>query len=91
MGMQNFSSEFKTPEQYIIDITHKIWEEQGVGRIYEWYAADCPVRSPSGVSHTAEQVVNNTLSSMKVFPNRDLLAEDVIIGDLPTGFHYSLP
>ncbi|MBN2499862.1 MAG: ester cyclase [Anaerolineales bacterium] len=84
--MQNFSSEFKTPEQYIIDITYKIWEEQGVERIHEWYAADCPVRSPSGVSYTAEQVVNNTLSSMKVFPNRDLLAEDIIIGDLPNGF-----
>ena len=84
--MQNFSPEFKTPEQYIIDITYKIWEEEGVDRIYEWYAADCPVRSPSGVSNTAEEVVNSTLSSMKVFPNRDLLAEDIIIGDLPEGF-----
>lgn len=86
MGMQNFSSEFKTPEQYIIDITFKIWEEQGVERIYEWYASDCPVRSPGGVSNTAEDVVNSTLSSMKIFPDRELLAEEIIIGDLPEGF-----
>ena len=84
--MKNFSAEFKTPEQYIIDITYKIWEEKGVERIHEWYAADCPVRSPSGVSNTVEDVINSTLSSMKVFPNRDLLAEDIIIGDLPEGF-----
>ena len=84
--MQNFSPEFKTPEQYIIDITYKIWEEQGVERIHEWYATDCPVRSPSGVTNTAEEVVEGTLSSMKIFPNRDLLAEDIIIGDLPEGF-----
>ncbi|MDX1413769.1 MAG: ester cyclase [Candidatus Promineifilaceae bacterium] len=84
--MQNFSPEFKTPEQYIIDITYKIWEEQEVERIHEWYAADCPVRTPGGVSNTAEEVINDTLYSMKIFPNRDLLAEDIIIGDLAEGF-----
>lgn len=86
MGMQGFSAEFSTPEQYIIDITYKIWEEQGVERIREWYTADCPVRSPSGVSNSVEDVISGTLSSMEVFPNRDLLAEDVIIGDMADGF-----
>lgn len=89
MGMQNFSSKFKTPEQYIIDITYKIWEEKGVERIYDWYHADCPVRSPSNVSTSAETVVEHTLSSMQTFPNRDLLAEDVIIGDKYSGFYSS--
>lgn len=84
--MQNFSAEFKSPEQYIIDITYKIWEEKGVERIYDWYSADCPVRMPSGVSYTAKEVVDGTLSSMDIFPDRELLAEDVIIGDLPEGF-----
>lgn len=87
--MQNFAPEFQTPEQYIIDITYKIWEEQGVGRIRDWYAPDCPVRSPSDVSHTSDDVVNNTLSTQQIFPNRDLLAEDVIIGDKPSGFYSS--
>jgi predicted ester cyclase len=89
MGMENFSSEFRTPEQYIIDITYRIWEERGVGRIYDWYAPDCPVRSPHSVSNTAATVVANTLSSMTAFPNRDLLADDVIIGDKPSGFYSS--
>ena len=86
MGMQNFSPEFKTPEQYIIDITYKIWEERGVGRLHDWYAADCPVHSPHGEENTLIDVFNHTLGTMHLFPNRDILAEDVIIGDKADGF-----
>ncbi|MDX1413285.1 MAG: ester cyclase [Candidatus Promineifilaceae bacterium] len=89
MGMQNFSAEFQTPEQYIIDITYIIWEEADVGRIKEWYAPECPVRSPHGVTNTADQVVNETLASMHVFSNRHPLADDVIIGDKTSGFYSS--
>lgn len=90
MGMQNFSTEFQTPEHYIIDITYKIWEERGVGRIRDWYAPICPVRRPHGVTDTAEEVVRNTLRALAVPTfNREVLAEDVIIGDKPSGFYSS--
>jgi predicted ester cyclase len=84
--MKNFAPEFKTPEQYIIDITYKIWEERGIGRIREWYADDGPVRTPHGVTHTAEAVVKSTLETLHEFPDRQLLAEDVIIGEFPKSF-----
>ncbi|MDX1413283.1 MAG: ester cyclase [Candidatus Promineifilaceae bacterium] len=86
MGMQNFSAEFETPEQYIIDITYKIWEERGVGRLHDWYAADCPVYTPHGADSRVEDVFDHTLSTMHLFPNRDILADDVIIGDKSDGF-----
>lgn len=89
MGMRDFAAEFQTPEQYIIDITYKIWEERGVGRIHDWYAPDCPVRKPHGVTHTIEEVVRNTLKSIADFPDEEALAEDVIIGDKPSGFYSS--
>ncbi|MBV7338485.1 ester cyclase [Chloroflexi bacterium TSY] len=89
MSMQNFSSEFQTPEQYIIDITYRIWEERGVGRIRDWYADQCPVRTPHGVTDSAEAVVANTLATLHEFPDRELLPEDVIIGDKPSGFYSS--
>lgn len=89
MGMQNFSVEFQTPEQYIVDITYHIWEESGVGLIHDWYAPDCPVRSPHGVSNTVDDVVLHTLETMHEFPDRELLAEDVIIGDKNEGFYSS--
>lgn len=89
MGMQNFPPAFETPEQYIIDITYRIWEERGAGLIRDWYAADCPVRSPHGVTNTVEDVVLHTLETMHDFPDRELLAEDVIIGDKSEGFYSS--
>ena len=90
MSMQNFSSEFQSPEHYIIDITFKIWEERGVGRIHDWYAPICPVRRPHGVTHTVEEVVDNTLRALaRPTLTREVLAEDVIIGDKPSGFYSS--
>ncbi len=89
MGMENFSSEFQTPEQYIIDITYIIWEEGDVGRIREWYAPDCPVRSPHRVYNTVQDVIDETLESMHVFSSRRPYADDVIIGDKPSGFYSS--
>jgi len=84
--MKNFSPEFKTPEQYIIDITYKIWEERGIGRIREWYAPDGTVRTPHGESNSVEAVVQGTLETLHEFPDRELLPEDIIIGDKDEGF-----
>ncbi len=84
--MKNFSPEFKTPEQYIIDVTYKIWEERGIGRIRDWYAVDCPVRTPHGVTNSVESVVQSTLETLHEFPDRQLLPEDIIIGDTSEGF-----
>ncbi len=84
--MKNFSPEFKTPEQYIIDITYKIWEERGIGRIRDWYAAEGPVRTPHGVTNTVDEVVQSTLATMHEFPDRQLFAEDIIIGEHSEGF-----
>ena len=89
MGMQNFAPEFQTPEQYIIDITYIIWEEENVGRIRDWYAPVCPIRSPHGVMNTAEEILTETLEQMHVFAKRQPLADDVIIGDKPSGFYSS--
>lgn len=84
--MKNFSPEFKTPEQYIVDITYEIWEERGVGKIRDWYAADGPVRTPHCVTNSVEAVVQGTLETLNEFPDRELLPEDIIIGDKDEGF-----
>lgn len=89
MSMENFASEFQTPEQYIIDITHIIWEQGDVQRIHDWYTPVCPVWTAHGVMDTAEEMVNETLEQMHVFTNRRPLADDVIIGDKDSGFYSS--
>lgn len=87
--MKGFSAEFKTPEQYIIDITYKIWEERGVGRIHDWYAADAPVHTPHGTGDSVDDVIKHTLETMCEFPDREIFAEDVIIGEKADGFYSS--
>lgn len=84
--MKNFAPEFKTPEQYIIDITYQIWEERKVERIKDWYGAEAPVRTPHGVTNSVEDVIRGTQATMEEIPDRLLLPEEVIIGDLSEGF-----
>lgn len=88
-GMEGFASEFHNPEHYILDITYRIWEMRGVERIRDWYAADCVVRTPHGVSTSADDAINGTYATLKEFPDRQLLADDIIIGLKNPGFYSS--
>lgn len=88
--MQGFDPEFADPVDYIVKITHRIWEQRGIGLIRDrYYAASVPVRTPLGASEPVDAVVSGTLETLAEFPDRQLLAEDVVIGDKPTGFYSS--
>ncbi len=88
--MQGFSQRFATPEEYIIGITYEIWEGRGIGLIEtEYYADVCPVYTPLGTSHTAQEVTAGTRATLLEFPDRSLLADDIIIGAKRPGFYSS--
>lgn len=88
--MTGFDARFRTPEQYIIDITHEIWEQGGIGLIESAYYADpCPVYTPLGVSRSARDVTTGTKATLIEFPDRQLLADDIIIGRQARGFYSS--
>jgi len=87
--MDGFSPEFRDAVHYILDITERIWEGRGIDRIHDWYAADCPVRTPLGVGDGAAAAVRATLETLAAFPDRELLGEEVIIGPKRPGFYSS--
>lgn len=88
--MTGFDARFRTPEQYIVDITHEIWEQGGVGMIETAYYADpCPVYTPIGVSRSVRDVTTGTKATLVEFPDRQLLADDIIIGAKAKGFYSS--
>jgi predicted ester cyclase len=87
--MQGFNPEFRSPEHYILDITYHIWEMRGVERIRDWYAGDCVVKTPHGVSTSADAAVQSTYTTLEEFPDRQLLADDIIIGLKDPGFYSS--
>ena len=87
--MQGFDSEFKNLKDYILKITHRIWEERGVDRIREYYAKNAPVKTPSSITSHVEDVVRFTLQTLQMFPDRQLLGEDVIGSEVEPGTFYS--
>jgi len=87
--MKGFETEFKDLKDYILKITYRIWEERGVERIRDYYGEKAPVKTPTGVSYTVEDVINSTKETLKMFPDRQLLGEDVIGSEDLPGTHYS--
>ena len=87
--MQGFDSEFINLKDYILKITHRIWEERGVDRIRDYYGEHAPVKTPASITSHVEDVVRFTLQTLHMFPDRQLLGEDVIGSEDEPGTFYS--
>lgn len=85
--MQGFDPEFQDLDHYIRVITDRIWEGRRLEDIRRYYGPDCAVETPSSVSIGIDPVIEGTRKTLEAFPDRRLLAEDVIIsGDDEEGF-----
>ena len=85
--MTGFDPEFQNLDQYIRVITRRIWDERRIDDIHKYYSDPCIVETPGAVTTGIEDVVNGTVASLGVFPDRRPLAEDVIqSGDAQNGF-----
>ena len=88
--MNGFDKKYKDFPDFILKITQQIWEEKDVESISKFYKDDIPVRSPFGITYGNKPVIEATYSTLKEFPNRQLLGEDVIWnGNDDTGYHSS--
>lgn len=79
--MPGFDPTFASPEDYILGITYEIWEGGGIDTLHHYYAPDIPVRSPAGVVIGNQAVIDATAETLREFPDRQLLGEDVIWSD----------
>lgn len=85
--MRNFDAEFKSLDHYIRVITDRIWEGRQIEDIRKYYSDPCVVETPSSVSTHVQSVIDGTKATLLMFPDRRLLAEDVIeSGDEHSGF-----
>ena len=85
--MRGFDAEFRDLDHYIRAITERIWEERRIDDIYRYYTDPCIVETPSSVSTDVDDVVSGTKATLAQFPDRRLLAEDIIqSGDAEHGF-----
>ena len=88
--MKGFDKKYKDFPDYILKITKQIWEGKDVDSIGEFYTNNIPVRSPFGITYGNKPVIEATYNTLKEFPNRQLLGEDVIWnGNDDKGYHSS--
>lgn len=86
-AMQGFHAEFKNLDHYIRVITDRIWEGRQIDTIRDYYSNPCGVITPSGATTDVQSVIDGTKATLAQFPDRRLLAEDVIeAGNAQTGF-----
>jgi predicted ester cyclase len=85
--MKGFDAEFHDLDHYIRVITDRIWEGRRIDDIRRYYGEECAVETPAAVSIGIDPVIEGTRATLVAFPDRRLLAEDVIIsGDEAQGF-----
>ena len=89
-SMRGFEPTYVNIVDYIVRITHRIWEEKDVGYIYDTYAHDCMIWDDFGLTSGRDRVVAHTLGTLNAFPDIRILADEVIwAGDDASAFHSS--
>jgi hypothetical protein len=82
-AMDGFDPRWASFPDYIIGITKEIWEGRAIGSLHLYYAKDIIVRMPRGISVGNESVIAGTMATLAEFPDRALLADDVVWSGTP--------
>jgi len=82
--LKGFDDEYRDVVDYILKITHRIWEEKGIGVIYDTYHNDVTMHTSSTNLVGIKDVVANTLMTLHAFPDRRLIGEEVVWSDYDT-------
>jgi predicted ester cyclase len=77
-GMHGFDPKFSDIIDYIIKITHEIWEERGIGLLYDYYGTNIRVHTSNGDIYSRDKVIEGTIQSLAAFPDRRLYGDEVI-------------
>lgn len=85
--MRGFDPRFRDLPDYILKITHEIWEGREIAALHRFYGKDMVARSTLGVMVGNQDVINDTLAAQAAFPDRQIHGDDVIwSGDEDAGF-----
>ncbi|MGG4152440.1 ester cyclase [Peribacillus muralis] len=89
-SMDGFDPQYVNIVDYIMKITHQIWEERGIGIIYKTYHNNVTMHCGSLNLQGMNAVISNTLQTLHAFPDRRLIGGNVVwSGDDKAGFYSS--
>jgi predicted ester cyclase len=88
--MEGFDPDFSDIVDYIVKITHRIWEEKEIGLIYDTYLHNISIWTTEGRTYGRDEVLAGTIRTLAAYPDVRLFADEVIwSGDDQQGFHTS--
>jgi predicted ester cyclase len=88
--MRGFDPRYVDIIDYIVRITHRIWEEKDIGYIYDTYRHNSRVTDDAGLQYGRDKIVTDTVHTINAFPDIRLYADEIIwAGDEDTGFYTS--
>ena len=88
--MRGFEDQYVDIIDYIVRITHRIWEEKDIGYIYDTYRHNSRVQDDAGLQYGRDKIVADTVHTINAFPDIRLYADEVIwAGNEDTGFFTS--
>jgi predicted ester cyclase len=89
-GMRGFEDTYVDIIDYIVRITHRIWEEKQIGYIYDTYRHNSRVIDDSGLQYGRDKIVADTIHTINAFPDIRLYADEIIwAGNDEVGFYTS--
>ncbi len=88
--MRGFEDTYADIVDYILRITHRIWEEKDFGYIYDTYRAGARVTGGGGPRASRDEIIAESVAYSSAFPDLRLYGEEVIwAGDENIGFRTS--
>jgi predicted ester cyclase len=88
--MRGFEETYVDIIDYIVRITHRIWEEKQIGYIYDTYRHNARVTDDSGLQYGRDKIVADTIHTINAFPDIRLYADEIIwAGNDEVGFYTS--
>jgi len=89
--MRGFDADYTNIVDYIVRITHRIWEEKDIGLIYDTYSHNVSVWRTDGLTKGREAVVASTVQAIAGSPAPRIFVDEVIwTGNEDDGFHTSM-
>ena len=79
-AMAGFDPKFTDFVDYIIRITHEIWEEKAIGKLYDYYANTVQIHTSGATIHGRDAVIAATIGTLAAYPDRRLYGDEVIWG-----------
>ncbi len=76
--LTNFDKKYVNIVDYILSITHDIWENKGIGELYNTYAEDITLHMGLFTHSGRDAVISGTLKTLQTFPDRVPYGEEVI-------------